>query len=728
LCEKYHINKISWKGKTLLKMNIEFREKLITTLYAASLFSLTLLFFGPSYLYFTNILEFPYLFSDVWYLFASVSLLSILVISAVLLPLKPSVHRKAVSLLFVLAVLLWIQGNILVWKYGVLDGKGIPWNNYKIYGFIDSAVWLLFLSFAFIKSKLVYNIIKKVSLVLILTQIVSLSITWFQAPEQPDWKKYVISNESKYTFSAEKNVIILVLDTFQTDIFQELINKNPIYKETFEGFTYFRNAIGGYPTTYPSIPLILTGQYYDNSIPIHEFIKNTYSNSSIPLILKQNGYQVDLFTGVNVIYASNDIFSNLVIRKGIVNIKSCIDEFYNITLFRYTPNFFKKYFYTINTAVDNKLRKEDLVFADQVISKSEAVKGKYSFKIFHLSGAHPPFCLNEKLEYEELEYSRNSYEIQSQAALEITKRFLTSLKNIGIYDNSMIFIVGDHGSGSFGVNVQASGCTEDNKVVNITSSNIIASGIPLILVKPFASTAGLKISDAPVSLSDIPKTIISELGLKDDLPGRSMFTINESDIRERRFLAYNWEHEYWNKAYLPAMQEYIVTGFSWLNQSWRPTYRRFTPNGVEDTQPIIYEYGSQIQFGDAGNAEQYQVQGWSSPEKGFTWTDGKNASLVIPVNQPQSDLILSASLIPFIAGEVINQNVIINVNGEKLGEWDIRVAGDFKITIPKEYITRSLLNVNFELPDAASPSELNIGNDMRTLGIAMQSIQVLEKN
>ncbi|NPV72683.1 MAG: sulfatase-like hydrolase/transferase, partial [Pelotomaculum sp.] len=393
------------------------------------------------------------------------------------------------------------------------------------------------------------------------------------------------------------------------------------------------------------------------------------------------------------------------------------------------PHSFKKYFYTVNiTAVDNNPMKGDLVFADQVISKSKAVEGKYSFKLFHLLGAHPPFCLNEKLEYEKLEYSRSSYKTQARATLEITKRFLTSLKSIGVYDNSMIFIVGDHGLGSFGVNVQASGYTEDNKVANITSSNTIATGIPLILVKPFASMADMKISDAPVSLSDIPKTIISELGLKDDLPGCSMFEVKESDFRERRFLAYKWEHEYWKKKYLPVMDEYIINGFSWLNQSWKPTYRRFTPSGVQDTRPQIYEYGSQIQFGEGGNAEQYQVQGWSYPEKGFTWTDGKSVSLVIPVNQPQSDLTLSASLFPFTAGGVVNQNVYIDVNGDRLGEWIITAAGEYKIKIPKEHITDSLLEINFELPNAVSPAELNIGNDPRSLGIAVKSIIISEKN
>jgi len=708
-------------------MNIEFREKLITTLCAASLFSLTLLFFGPLYLYFTNILEFPYLLSDVWYLFASISLLSILVISVVLLPLKPSVHRKVVSLLFAIAVLLWIQGNILVWKYGVLDGKEINWSVYKVYGFIDIAVWLFFIIIAFFKNILVYNTIKKVSLILILVQIIVVSFVYFKAPTQPEWKMYSINNESKYSFSKEKNVIILILDGFQTDVFYELINEHPEYQDDFKGFTYFRNTVGGFPTTYPSVPLILTGCYYDNTVPMQEFIKGAYSSASIPLILKQNDYQVDLYPQImQPIYCNENIASNLVNTSRLINRKNVITSMYNLVLFRYVPHFAKKYF-SLEGDLEGDLEggdssvQKDLDFANKMISQSNADSEKCTFKFIHLRGTHPPFKLNENLEWEESEYGYIGYKKQARAALEITRKFLTALNYIGVYDNSMIFIVGDHGIG-LSDNIQAVEHTKDKKVVNVTSSVTIASGIPLILMKPFGSMTDMKISDAPVSLSDIPKTVISELGLKNDLPGCSMLEIKESDSRERRFLFYKWESEYWNKEYLPAMDEYIVNGFSWLNQSWQPTYRRFTSEGIVDIKPPVYEYGSQIQFGNGGNAEQYQGQGWSGPEGGFTWTDGKNATLVIPVNQPQTDLTLSASLFPFIAGEAIKQKVYINVNGKRLGEWDVAADGEYKIKIPKEYIKNSLSEVSFEMPGAVSPQELNISNDARSLGVAMRSI------
>ena len=83
-------------------------------------------------------------------------------------------------------------------------------------------------------------------------------------------------DETMFEFSKEQNVIILVLDAFRSDIFQEIIDEDDEYREMFDGFTYYRNAAGGYPHTDASIPLILTGEYYDNSIPRSEFVRTAF--------------------------------------------------------------------------------------------------------------------------------------------------------------------------------------------------------------------------------------------------------------------------------------------------------------------------------------------------------------------------------------------------------------------------------------------------------------------
>ena len=88
----------------------------------------------------------------------------------------------------------------------------------------------------------------------------------------------------------------MVVDMFQTDIFWEVLNENPQYKKIFKEFIYFPDCLGGFPTTYASVPFLLTGNSYDNSIPIQQFMQKAYlSDTSIPKVLRENGFETQIF-------------------------------------------------------------------------------------------------------------------------------------------------------------------------------------------------------------------------------------------------------------------------------------------------------------------------------------------------------------------------------------------------------------------------------------------------
>ncbi len=146
-----------------------------------------------------------------------------------------------------------------------------------------------------------------------------------------------------------------------------------------------------------------------------------------------------------------------------------------------------------------------------------------------------------------------------------------------------------------------------------------------------------------------------------------------------------------------------------------PTFHQFIP----------YEYGSLIQFNEKGNnAQQYQVDGWSSPEALWTWTDGHLATLVIPVKKSDYDLKLKIN-VPII---IANQKIGVIINDQKLSEITVNKPGNYEVIIPKVETNNSLLKITFALPDATSPKELKISDDPRTLGIGVQSIIITEIN
>ena len=77
----------------------------------------------------------------------------------------------------------------------------------------------------------------------------------------------------------------------------------------------------------------------------------------------------------------------------------------------------------------------------------------------------------------------------------------------------------------------------------------------------------MSISDAPVSLLDIPATIISELGLTEKATGLSMFEVDPGISRIRRYGASSFSHG--AGEYVAPIVFYSIDGDSWLDDSWR---------------------------------------------------------------------------------------------------------------------------------------------------------------
>ena len=70
-------------------------------------------------------------------------LVSILTIVLCMLPSWLNIYQRVVSLILGGSVLLWIQGNIILWNYGLFDGQVIKWSRYSNRGIIDGIIWIV---------------------------------------------------------------------------------------------------------------------------------------------------------------------------------------------------------------------------------------------------------------------------------------------------------------------------------------------------------------------------------------------------------------------------------------------------------------------------------------------------------------------------------------------------------------------------------------------------------
>jgi len=702
-------------------LNVALSDKFLTSLCASAFLIFTLLFFGPSFIYYGNIQEFSFRYTDiVFFLFIFAFLLTI-VLSLIISNLKDNIYQRIIPVVFALGLLFWIQGNLLVWNYGLWDGKQIEWANYWKFGIIDISIWIAIIILFVFKSEWFKPLLKGLSVFFIVVQLGALGFTVYSAPDANNWKRLQIDTSNLFCFSEKQNVILIVLDTFQSDIFNEIMLENASIKNGFDGFTYYPNATGSYPTTMGAIPCLLTGQIYDNSVPYQKYIESAYNKDSLPSILKSNGFISEVYPNVpKTVFPSKDIADNIQNRDH--NVRSnTLAIMYKLSIFRHVPHFAKRYFYDTDYQKAEAINIiKDLEFYSGIPTMTADIK-KPVFKFYHLRGIHPPFNLNENLEVDELPQDRNGAKIHARANIKLVESFLKQLKSTGIYDDCMIIIVADHGmpSGHCGLNNSFNEMA-DREVI----PPMITSGIPLVLVKPFSAKGDLDLSLAPVSLEDVIPTIMTELGINKG-HGKSVLTISEGEQRTRYFYYYNWTPEYfdWSKEYLPLIEEYKVNGFSWDMKSWNFSGKRYPPPGSREYE---FKLDEKIVFiTSSNNAEYVQGWGWSAAEENFTWTNGKMATLAFPVHDIKSDMIMRISFSPFlIPGKLDQQRINVSVEGEQLGEWVLTKPGaqDIEFIIQKNLLKDSMLDISLEFPDAASPNKFGLSDDDRMLGIAVSSI------
>jgi hypothetical protein len=73
-------------------------------------------------------------------------------------------------------------------------------------------------------------------------------------------KAPAVRGDALPSFSTEKGVLMIILDEFSSQAFYSLLGTQPQLKRDFADFTYYRDVLASFPTTYAAVPAILTGR------------------------------------------------------------------------------------------------------------------------------------------------------------------------------------------------------------------------------------------------------------------------------------------------------------------------------------------------------------------------------------------------------------------------------------------------------------------------------------
>jgi len=125
-------------------------------------------------------------------------------------------------------------------------------------------------------------------------------------------------------------------------------------------------------------------------------------------------------------------------------------------------------------------------------------------------------------------------------------------------------------------------------------------------------------------------------------------------------------------------------------------------------------------FNSSSINNSYLIKGFSDPEDTHIWTDQEEAEIRIPIKTTESDLRLTIRGIRLTPLQTVEFVVNDRVYGSlKDGDNVFIIRAD-------ELIKQNFLNIKLIISKPYTPKELDLGDDMRTLGFALQAIGLYE--
>jgi len=560
-----------------------------------------LLIFGPFTTYQHNRAEFLASFwsiAPVWlWLLAAVT--GALVAGG--LALRPAARTRYIAALFAIGLLLWAQGNLLVAGYGPLYGERLDFGPHDWRTPWEIALWVLVpLAFVWL-ARPVAAVAPVASGVLIGLQAIVLAVAAASpaAPaEASDTVEWRTPHDRVYRLSSERNVIHVVLDGFLSEVFGEIVKADPEgFDRDLAGFTFFEDHLGAFPTTRASMPAMLSGMQYRNERPFDAFQDEAHGRS-IFTALHRAGYRLTAVTFHGGELPPRAQLRTRMTRYGIPTpygteaeyLRFAAAQLLDLTLFRHVPQLLKPAVYNDEAwliqrwssgeigrgqAVRNARPSNHLLFLEDFGSQLEVAGPSPVYLFIHLAVPHPPVVVDGECNFVgQQKLTRETYAAQARCAVTVVRRFFGRIRELGLYDSSVIVLTSDHGW-----NVRR----PDHPFAEITSPagpmyRVVLSAMPLLAVKPIGATGPFRTSAAPTAIADLPATILALAGVEGEaFPGHSVIDLEAGTPRARTYAYHSWQDADWQRPYLELLHVFTVEGRVVDPAGWRFDRTIFEP-------------------------------------------------------------------------------------------------------------------------------------------------------
>ncbi len=460
----------------------------------------------------------------------------------------------------------YVQALFLNTTLPVADGRFFDLADHMAITVISTIVWA-----AVFAALLLFNAKRKaacrtliltVSVLLIAVQGISVAgeVSEDLAKKNENQGTIVMGDYGINEVGSKGNVTVFVLDTFETQIMDSLLENDPHILDEFTGFTYFHNSTGSLIPTRYAVPYLLTNVMPEHGESFDDYTSTIFDKGTLLADIASTGYEITLYTdsanlekvepyAANVSYVNHRTFDNAKLWLSIEK----------MALFRDMPWLLKPpfWFYTdeLNAnATDDAYFIDDILYGENLRNEGLRVSetADKTFRFIHLLGSHYPWFMDA--EGNRVKEADTNQLIQSEGCLKLVEEYLRQLKALGLYDQSTIIVTADHGNWEH---------------YNVPDTPLTHPASPLLLVKPpetpKEAAKPLKRSEVPTGHLDFAATVIDAVGGDSSAYGPTVFEVKKGP-RERIYWETmadgHMEHQLW---------EYLVQGPALDIKSWHFT-------------------------------------------------------------------------------------------------------------------------------------------------------------
>lgn len=533
----------AYNCRVSLLWNRDSKAEIGTKYAVIGLFVITIFAYPVLETYLTNSGEFSFALGQVWYWYILFIALVFIGVSIFCTLLKGKLRRIFLFLMWSFSVCAYIQEMFLNSKLFLMDGKEAGWS--IVDKITNLAIWCILFVTLICVYKIVGNSRKGIliysSVALFGMQFVG-GISLLPDFNNQETKGIVASNylstEGLYEVAKEDNIIIFVLDTYDVDYINEVLEQNQDFLELLKGFTYFPDMVSQFSRTFPSIPYMLTENLYFYEIPQEEYIDKSFEQCEFWNNLELNGFSYYLFEeseksiGTSVrVKAQNYTEEGHTITER-TSFIGCIEAIIRINNYRLLPYALKEEYLYTSSIVNELVIKERIWDKPMFVADDiEVYKGlkEYGLKVsdenkalrfIHLNGAHAPYTM--KANGTKAFNGESTPVEQYIGCMNYVYDYIQLLQELELFESATIIITADHGE-------------------NYVTTQLEQNTNPILFIKPagVGRDEEMQVSDIYASQNDLLPTISAIYGLEYNAEwGLNLFLTQGKDKDRTRYHYY----------------------------------------------------------------------------------------------------------------------------------------------------------------------------------------------